>query len=170
MFAKEVWDGGDVPENNEDLARAVRNWIDDTGLTQAKISALGGPSRTTMTKILTGKGSFRQAVFGQLDRALNWGEGGAMAAWRGEFTKTVGDKFDWRTVGDRELLDEVERRMKGEQDVRRTEAKKSPDDDGTPPAPVTDLGARRPPMTDDEMRTLPRVAYRPKETRPKDDE
>lgn len=139
MFAKEVWDGGDVPENNEDLARAVRNWIDDTGLTQAKISALGGPSSTTMTKILTGKGSFRQAVFGQLDRALNWGEGGAMAAWRGELAKTAGDKFDWRTVGDRELLDEVERRMKGEQDVRRTEAEKS----DAAEASVTHLGDRR---------------------------
>lgn len=51
-----------VPENNKDLANAVRDWINDSGLTQARISANGGPSSTTITKILTGKGSFRQAL------------------------------------------------------------------------------------------------------------
>lgn len=112
-----------MPENNEDLARAVRNWIDDTGLTQAKITALGGPSSTTMTKILSGKGSFRSAVFGQLDRSLNWGDGAAYAAWRGEL---VAAGVDWRSVSNRELLAEVERRMKGgSSDARSAEAEKN---------------------------------------------
>lgn len=97
-----------MPENNEALARAVRSWIQDTGLTQAKISAAGGPSSTTMTKILSGEGQFRAAVFGQLDRALDWGEGRASEVWRGQTSAVA---VDWRSATDDQLLGELERRL-----------------------------------------------------------
>lgn len=135
-----------VPENNKNLAKAVRDWIDDTGLTQAKISALGGPSSTTVTKILSGTGSFRQAVFGQLDRGLGWGDGGAMAAWRGEIAAAA-KGFDWRGVSDQELLGEVERRMKGGQ----AWGGDSGPEDGDGSRGVTHLRPTEPPAYDPEQ-------------------
>jgi len=121
MFAQDFWEGMTVPDNNDDLAKAVRDWIDSHGLTQAKISARGGPSSTTITKILSGRGSFRAAVFGQIDRGLEWGDGRAEEVWQGE---PDGSRIDWREASDDQLLEEVRRRLAERTHDRGNDAKK----------------------------------------------
>lgn len=99
-----------MPDNNPQLAEAVRAWVESHGLTQTTIAARGGPSTSTMTKVLSGRGSFRRVIFNQLDRGLDWGDGNAERYWRGEAVRD--DGFDWRNVSDAELMAEVTRRMR----------------------------------------------------------
>lgn len=106
-----------MPELNDDLAEAVKRWIDAHSLTQPVIASNGGPSSTTLTKVLSGSGNVRPVILSQLDRGLGWGSGHAARVLRGE---EVPASFDWRSVSDRELLDEVERRMKGVSDAGAT--------------------------------------------------
>ena len=128
-----------MPENNPRLAKAVRDWVEQRGLTQPVISARGGPSSTSMTKVLTGRGSFAASMFLKLDRGLGWGDGTAERHWRGE---ALASSVDWREASDQELVEELSRRLAnrgGQQDAGTAEAQK------TPPGlrAVPDEGARR---------------------------
>lgn len=110
MFAKTLREGGAMPENNQHLADAVRRWIDSRGLTQSVIAARGGPSTSTLTKVLKGTGTLRPSIFADLDRGLEWGDGRAESEWRGVTAAPEG--FDWRSVSDEQLLDEIATRMR----------------------------------------------------------
>ncbi|HHV20801.1 MAG TPA: hypothetical protein GXZ30_04580 [Propionibacterium sp.] len=109
---------------NARLAEAVKAWIADRPhLTQPVISSNGGPSSTTLTKVLTGEGNVRPGILAQLDQGLGWGNGRAAKLLAGE---AIPVEFDWTSVSDRELLSEVERRMaRGGSDAGNT-GKKSP--------------------------------------------
>lgn len=113
-----------MPENNARVAKAVREWIERHGLTQSVINARGGPSSSTITKLLSGTGGFRNAIYAQLDRGLDWGTGTAEAIWQGKAEANAPKGFDWRSVDDDELLAEVRRRMGGQKDDGNTEAEK----------------------------------------------
>lgn len=99
-----------MPENNQHLADAVKRWIDSRGLTQSVIAARGGPSTSTLTKVLKGTGTLRPSIFADLDRGLGWGDGRAESEWRGVTAAPEG--FDWRSVSDEQLLDEIATRMR----------------------------------------------------------
>jgi len=75
-----------------------------------------------MTKILSGTGSFRAVIFGQLDRGLEWGDGEAQRAWQRE---PDGNRIDWREASDEQLLDEVRRRLAERPHDRGIDAKKN---------------------------------------------
>lgn len=104
-----------MPKNNTALAAAVRDWIETRGLTQTTIAARGGPSTSTMTKVLSGEGSFRGVIFAQLDRGLGWGDGVAERHWFGQGVPV--EAKGWREASDDELLAELHRRMERRREI-----------------------------------------------------
>lgn len=139
MFAKQFCEGGAVPENNQQLADAVADRVRELGMSQAQVSAAGGPSSTTMTKVLSGTGGLRDAIFGQLDRALEWEPGTARSRWRGE-AQEAPRTIDWRSATNQELLAEVGRRMEqgGQQWATGTPGPEDDADDGGVVRPFPD--------------------------------
>lgn len=136
-----------MPELNARLAEAVKAWIaNHPHLTQPVISSNGGPSSTTLTKVLAGEGNVRPGILAQLDQGLGWGHGRAAKLLAGE---AIPVEFDWTSVSDRELLSEVERRMRrGGSDAGHT-GKKSPSPGepgtrGSGPGTVAELPPRTP--------------------------
>ena len=61
----------DIPVTDA-LVRAIKAEIEDQALTYDEIEHNGGPSDTTMTKILTGHGTIAPVTARKLERALGW--------------------------------------------------------------------------------------------------
>lgn len=117
-----------MPELNERLAKAVRNRMDELGVSQATVQGRGGPSTTSLTKITSGAGYIQGSQLGKLDAGLQWPSGTAARILRGGSTLTsIAD------VSDEELLAEVARRMQGRPNgAGNAEAEKSSGEAVTP--------------------------------------
>lgn len=117
-----------MPELNERLAKAVRNRMDELGVSQATGQGRGGPSTTSLTKITSGAGYIQGSQLGKLDAGLQWPSGTAARILRGGSTlTTIAD------VSDEELLAEVARRMQGRpNEAGNAEAEESPGEAVTP--------------------------------------
>ena len=66
-----------MPAGPERLARYVRARREELGLSQGDVSARGGPSDTTLSKIEAGTGGLSRASVSKLDTALAWARGSA---------------------------------------------------------------------------------------------
>lgn len=103
-----------MAELNPRLAEAVTWWVQRNALTQTVIAARGGPSTTSMTKILAGKGSVRPGSLTDLDVGLGWGDGVAVEYLSGRdplgiFSLPTGaPPAEWT---DDQLLAELRRRL-----------------------------------------------------------
>lgn len=98
-----------MPENNGNLAEAVKAHIQSKGWSQTTIAARGGPSTTSLTKITSGRGNLSPKMLAQIDAGMQWGEGRAAQILAGEVPGAV----DLAQLSDDALLAEVRRRMKG---------------------------------------------------------
>lgn len=73
-----------APKNNEHFASTVREAMSRLGLTQAGVSERGGPSDTTLRKILENEPvGISTATLSKLDKAFEWDPGSAAATLAG---------------------------------------------------------------------------------------
>lgn len=79
-----------APKNNERFANVVRETMSVLGLTQANVAERGGPSDTTLRKILDNEPvGISAATLRKLDTAFRWKEGSAAAALAGGGTPYI---------------------------------------------------------------------------------
>lgn len=79
-----------APKNNERFANVVRETMSVLGLTQANVAERGGPSDTTLRKILDNEPvGISAATLRKLDTAFRWKEGSAAAALAGGGTPFI---------------------------------------------------------------------------------
>jgi len=64
-----------MPANSDELAEAVRVRMAEQGWSQATVIRQGGPSTTSLTKFLRGKGNLSARLLAQLDDGLQWQSG-----------------------------------------------------------------------------------------------
>ena len=122
MFAISFGEGVHMTELNQALAEAVREWATRNALSQTVIAARGGPSTTSMTKILSGSGSVRPGSLTDLDKGLGWGQGVAVEYLAGRdplglFAASNSPVTEWTNE---QLLAELARRL-AQTDTNRSE-------------------------------------------------
>ena len=64
-----------MPTNNSALSDAVKARMGEQGWSQATVITQGGPSSTSLTKILSGQGNLSPKLLAQLDTGLQWEPG-----------------------------------------------------------------------------------------------
>jgi len=118
MFAEDLGHG--VPmDGRKALAKAFGAYVDDHGLTQTDVAAMGGPSTTSQTKIRMTEAPISLQTLQKIDLVMGWE--------RGTSARIIADGLDpsqQRTItsySNEELAREVRRRLL----LRRSE----PDDE-----------------------------------------
>lgn len=98
---------------------------DQLGLTQEQVSAKGGPSDTTMTKIENGDGKPpADLTLRKLDRALSWAPGTARSLLHGEFPLPDGEPLPDVQMGRRRRAAQQARISQDEQESIRMRLKR----------------------------------------------
>lgn len=169
-----------MTELNEALAKAVAWWVEREALTQSVIASRGGPSTTSLTKILSGRGSVRPGSITDLDIGLRWGSGTAAAYLAGEDPLGIDRASDapLNEWSDDQLVRELARRLASRRAEDETDAiadagekidgLATPAKLSEPRSNVVHLPPRRT-VTEDDLRGMKGVADRSPDESPVED-